>query len=306
MTGSTSSYQLGSTHDAGARGNVQWALHTASMIKDRWHGGDPPDLAGVLESHPNLKQHRTVVLNLAYEEYRLRLQAGESLDAEKFSQRFQSLGQSLFFLIAVHDLLSGDPDFVALQSDASWPEPGGSFLGFDLLREIGRGAIGRVFLASERALGQRLVALKVAVEGTHEAEILGRLRHPNIVPVYSVQEDPASGLTAFAMPYLGQATLAAVLDKLHAGPRPPQGARAILDAAGAANEGVDVRNVAAAASSSPRRFVCRGRDPPGRRACRGPRLCPRPGRLSPRPEALEHPSVARGPPFAVGFQSLRR
>ena len=81
------------------------------------------------------------------------------------------------------------------------------------------GAAGRVFAASELALSDRLVALKVTVEGCREAEILGRLQHENIVPVYSVQEDEDADLTAFCMPYRGQATLAAVLDCLYAGAR---------------------------------------------------------------------------------------
>ena len=59
----------------------------------------------VLEDNPGLKNHRTVVLELAYEEYRMRLQAGEPLDAEEFSRQFPSLERSLYFYIAVDSLL---------------------------------------------------------------------------------------------------------------------------------------------------------------------------------------------------------
>ena len=168
------------------------------------------------------------------------LKAGESLDAVEFSQRFPSLSRSLYFFITVHSMLDNDPDYAAFQSSVAWPEPGSHFLGFDLICEIGRGAMGRVFLASERALGERPVVLKVALQDGHEADILGRLRHANIVPVYSIQEDAATGLTAFCMPYLGQATLAAVLDGVYADRRPPLRARAILDAVRAANQGADL------------------------------------------------------------------
>jgi serine/threonine protein kinase len=102
------------------------------------------------------------------------------------------LERSLYFYLAVQSLVDNDPDFAALQDATSWPEAGSHFLGFDLLRELGRGAAGRVFLASERALGERPVVLKVALHGGHEADILGRLRHANIVPIHSIQED-ASG-----------------------------------------------------------------------------------------------------------------
>ena len=220
-------------------GNLQWALRIASAVRHRWRSGAAPNLPSVLASHPGLKNHRTIVLELAYEEYCIRLKTGESLDADAFSRRFPSLERSLCFFIAVHSILGNDPDYVKFQSTVAWPEPGSHFLGFDLTSEIGRGAIGRVFLASERALGSRRVALKVALQNGHEAEILGRLRHANIVPIYSIQEDAATGLTAFCMPYLGQATLAAVLDEVHAGHRPPMRARAILDAVRAANQGAD-------------------------------------------------------------------
>ncbi len=74
----------------------------------------------------------------------------------------------------------------------------------------------RVYLANESALGDRLVVVKVAPWGGGEAETLGRLTHPNIVPVYSVQEDEESHLTAVCMPYLGHSTLLNVLNAVHA------------------------------------------------------------------------------------------
>ena len=229
-----------STDESGNDSDLQWPLHTASTVKDHGHGGVIPNLASVLASHPGLENHRTVVLNLAYEEYRLRLKAGESLDAREFSRRFPSLERSLHFFILVNSRADDNPDLAGLQGAAPWPEPGCRFLGFDLISELGRGAMGQVFLASERALGERRVALKVALQGGYEAEILGRLRHVNIVPVYSIQEDDATGLTAFCMPYLGRATLATVLDGVYAKHHPPLRAETILHAVRAANEGLDL------------------------------------------------------------------
>src|SRR5260221_13752986 len=73
--------------------------------------------------------------------------------------------------------------------------------GCRLIRRIGAGAMGEVYLAEQVSLGNRLVAVKVvhaehdltsppgAAEdfGRHfirEAQLLGRLTHPNILPVY--------------------------------------------------------------------------------------------------------------------------
>ena len=212
---------------------------TASTVKQRWQTGEPPDLAALLAQQPELKDYRSVVLDLAYEEYRLRLRAGEKLDAGDFAQRFPSLERSLYLLIVVHSLLGCDSEADEQNGAIAWPEPGSHFLGFNLITEIGRGGFGRVFLASERALGERPVVLKVALQGAQEAKMLARLRHPNIVPVYSVRQDDATGLSGICMPFLGQATLAIVLDTVYAHRRPPDQAGAILAAIRAANAGLE-------------------------------------------------------------------
>lgn len=227
------------TDDYPVDGSLQWALDTASSVKDLWYRGDSPDLAKVLETFPKLRSHRTVVIELAYEEYCLRRKAGEAADAGQFSRRYRSFERSIELYITVRGIAEADPRYTALRRDVTWPEPGDRFLGFDLLREIGQGAAGRVFLATEAALGSRRVAVKLTVEGGHEANILGRLEHANIVPIYSIQADEAGELTAVCMPYQGQATLDAVLDCLYAEHRTPERASAILDGIRFANEGAD-------------------------------------------------------------------
>jgi eukaryotic-like serine/threonine-protein kinase len=237
MTVGTSTSRFDSTADFEGQQAPMDAAHMALAIKDRWAAGEEsPNVAASLASHPELQSFRSVVLDLAYQEYRFRLEAGEDLDADEFSRRFPSLQRSLYMLIEMHSLLEQDPDFRSLQQTLCWPEPGKPFLQFVLLAEIGRGTFGRVFLAREPALGNRRVVVKVAPCGGEEAEILGRLRHPNIVPIYSLQEDEETGLAAFCMPYLGRATLCDVLVYALAGKRPPTQARAILDAVATVNK----------------------------------------------------------------------
>ena len=184
-------------------GGVATTGRTASTVKDRWRAGEPPDLAALLAEQPELKDYPSVVLDLAYEEYRLRLRAGESLDAGEFARRFPPLERSLYLLIAAHSWLGSDSEALAQQAEITWPQPGSHFLGFDLVAEIGRGTFGRVFLATERALAGRPVVLKVALQGGQEAEMLARLRHPNIVPVYSIRQDDATGLDRVLHALLG-------------------------------------------------------------------------------------------------------
>jgi serine/threonine protein kinase/lipoprotein NlpI len=99
--------------------------------------------------------------------------------------------------------------------------------GFRLVRELGRGAFGRVFLAEQIDLANRPVALKVASRLTGEVRTLARLQHTNIVPVYSTHEAPP--VTALCMPYFGATTLASVVSDLITGER-PTGGRLFVDA----------------------------------------------------------------------------
>jgi predicted Ser/Thr protein kinase len=87
--------------------------------------------------------------------------------------------------------------------------------GYELLRELGRGGMGVVYLARQQSL-KRLVALKMVLAGPHarptelarlrtEAEAVARLQHPNIIQVYDVGE--RDGLPFVAMEYVGGGTL---------------------------------------------------------------------------------------------------
>jgi eukaryotic-like serine/threonine-protein kinase len=106
------------------------------------------------------------------------------------------------------------------------PEPGTDFLGFHLKEELGRGAFGRVYLAHQGDLANRLVALKVSADAAIETHALARLQHTNIVPIYSVHQSGA--LQAVCMPYLGATTLADVLKELRRHETLPDSGLALL------------------------------------------------------------------------------
>jgi eukaryotic-like serine/threonine-protein kinase len=85
------------------------------------------------------------------------------------------------------------------------PKSGETFCGFQLVRELGRGSFGRVYLATQPELSGRTVALKVSADLTGESRALAQLQHTNIVPVYSVHQDGL--LHAVCMPFFGATTL---------------------------------------------------------------------------------------------------
>jgi serine/threonine protein kinase/Tfp pilus assembly protein PilF len=170
------------------------------------------DAGAILEHHPGLARHRSVVVDLAYEEFCRRVDAGETADPEAFVRRFPDVAQSLLKVLEVHQYLERHPDaFVASPAAFAWPQAGEEVGGFSLVHEVGRGGFSRVFLARERDLGDREVIVKICRQANEEAARLGRLEHPHIVPVFSVQPHPHPGLTIICMPYLGSATLADVI-----------------------------------------------------------------------------------------------
>lgn len=96
---------------------------------------------------------------------------------------------------------------------------------FELERELGRGGMGVVYLARQRSLG-RPVALKLlrpsigAEHASHdsfldEARAIAQLRHPGVVPVYTVGE--AAGFPYFALEYVPGRDLAEELEAVRQG-----------------------------------------------------------------------------------------
>ncbi len=205
--------------------------HLVSEVRKLRMQGESAPVGAVLSRHPELRATKSLVLDLANEEYCQRLEAGEKIDPDEFVGRFPAYKTSVRKLVQTHQFFEEKIPLLEAPdpSRVSWPEAGQLFLGFSLLEELGRGAFARVFLAAEPALGNRLVAVKVSLQGTAEAETLGRLHHRTIVPVHSAQKDEKTGLNVVCMPFLGSATLCDVLDHLYAHPGLPIRANTILE-----------------------------------------------------------------------------
>jgi serine/threonine-protein kinase len=104
--------------------------------------------------------------------------------------------------------------------------PGVTLAGFRIEKEIGRGAMGRVFLATQIAM-ERKVALKVLPSPRvadseyverffHEVRLAARLAHPNIVSAFDAGED--HGYYYFAMEFIDGESLDSHIKR--AGPVP--------------------------------------------------------------------------------------
>jgi serine/threonine protein kinase/Flp pilus assembly protein TadD len=198
--------------------------------------GEPADVRAVLARYPGLTPDRQTLIDLACEEFSLRRAAGEELDCAEFAGRFPGFGTSVRDLLLTRAFVDAAlPDDLFEGMALSWPRPGECLLGFALLEELGRGSYSRVFLARQPDVADRLVVVKVSfLDGAPEAEALGSLSHPNIVPILSLHGGEEGGWTAVCMPYHGTATLDGVLERLHRPGGRPRHARALLDAVRAA------------------------------------------------------------------------
>jgi serine/threonine protein kinase len=115
------------------------------------------------------------------------------------------------------------------------PDELGRFGSYGILRVLGRGGMGIVF-AARQARPRRIVALKTILAGPHagrerlarfrsETEIVARLQHPNIVPIFEVGEQ--DGRAYFTMEHVGGGSLA---QKLAAAPLAPRAAAELVEA----------------------------------------------------------------------------
>lgn len=208
---------------------AQAAQQFASQLIRGLSDGELLDAEAIIRAHPSLMRFKSVVMDLAYEEYCRRHEAGESIDRESFARRFPDYRLSLLRLLEVHSAF--DRGDLLKSVDVQWPVPGQTFLGFELREELGRGAFSHVYAATEPKVNGRRVVVKVCVHGDYEVNALAELQHDNIVPVFSVERAEEQSLTAICMPYLGKVTLYDVLDHAYGRQqRPPSSGRTIFEA----------------------------------------------------------------------------
>ncbi len=197
-----------------------WRCLRADMAL-RWETGEKVGAQWYLDRYPDLGEDTIVAL--VYEEFCLREEDDEHPDAGRVSSAgYPQVAGALGRVLEIHDLVgSGTPRDAEPRLARAMParararpcsrRPGRRSAAFRLVEELGRGAFARVFLAQERQLADRPVALKVTRRGSREPQTLARLQHTHIVPVHSHRIDAATGLHLLCMPYFGRMTLARVL-----------------------------------------------------------------------------------------------
>jgi serine/threonine protein kinase/tetratricopeptide (TPR) repeat protein len=176
-----------------------------------WSRGHHIRAVDVIERHPGIDDEAAV--RLIYEEVSLRRESGEEVHTAEVIGRYPRWKDELQVLLGCERMLR------PLTGLAHLPEVGEDLGPFHLRAELGRGASGKTYLASEPTLADRTVVLKVISDEQEEHLSLARLQHTHIIPLFSEHSFPERGLRALCMPYLGGTSLARILDAL--APIPP-------------------------------------------------------------------------------------
>ncbi|MFO0942949.1 MAG: protein kinase [Pirellulales bacterium] len=179
---------------------------------------------------PNHPRYSAIVGELIRVDMELATAAGRVPSIEYYRSRFGTLvdDESLSDqLVAELNRLQTRQSTGLAQGTKAFPEIGQSICGFQIHGELGRGSFGRVYLASEVGLANRRVVIKVSSQFPGEAELLSKLQHKNIVPVYSLHHVEAWHVVC--MPLLGTATLGGLLHAIERSGQTPASAIALID-----------------------------------------------------------------------------
>ncbi|HEV2968762.1 MAG TPA: tetratricopeptide repeat protein [Pirellulales bacterium] len=178
---------------------------TLQRMADEWRLRRGRSAEQWLAENPELNADAESAVRIVYEEFCLREERGETIESTELYRRFPQWHDALAVVLDCHRLLHN------VHQPPQFPEAGDCLGEFRLFRELGRGGLGRVFLATQPSLSDRQLVVKLTARGGQEHLSLARLQHTNIVPLYLVQDFPEENLRALCMPYLGGATWAAVL-----------------------------------------------------------------------------------------------
>ena len=183
----------------------------AEEMVGRWADGERPAAEEYLGRHPELWDRPDAALELIAQEIALREEHGRPADGAELVRRFPRWRTQVLALLGCQRALGPN-------RGPSFPAPGQRLGEFRLVAELGRGAWSRAYLATQPALADRPVVLKLSPESGREHLSLARLQHSHIVPLYSAHAFPDRGLRGLCLPYFGGATLAELLAVLTEAP----------------------------------------------------------------------------------------
>lgn len=183
-------------------------------LEYRWQRDfEPLEIEHYVRDYPELGPVEQLPLELLYEEFQARIQAGSPVYEEEIRDRFPNKADALLELLGGM-AISGSPTCTyyrdtrvstdrpndtlvgeavgsqapkSIQQQLADLKPGDAIEDFQLVASLGSGAFARVFLARQVSM-ERLVALKISATSGREPQTLAQLDHPNIIRVFDQRE----------------------------------------------------------------------------------------------------------------------
>jgi eukaryotic-like serine/threonine-protein kinase len=194
----------------------------AADLEYRLRAGEPARVEPYFDAYPDLRADDELAIDLIAAEFHGRRMSSVAA-ADECRGRFpeyepeliKRMGKPAINAAALHS--TPMPGETVSTADSAIAPP--RIAGYEILDVLGRGGMGVVYRARQRALN-RVVALKVIRAGSMaddalvsrfrtEAEVIARLQHPNIVQIHDVgPADDDSHLPFLAMEYVAGGSLA--------------------------------------------------------------------------------------------------
>src|SRR5690606_26281440 len=97
-------------------------------IAEEWSEQGEADLVGAIQRHPELLHEKSLLLNLAINEYRTTAQQQPQVELGAFCSRFRPFGhsieRSIFRQLETQQYLDEHPELLEFLRTPEWPEPG--------------------------------------------------------------------------------------------------------------------------------------------------------------------------------------
>jgi eukaryotic-like serine/threonine-protein kinase len=197
-------------------------------LEYRWPRGCPKRISEYFTEFPELVQDR-IPCDLIYEEFHIRKQSGQPVDAEEYLHAFPGHTAEIASILNIEQAYETTAFFRrAKQERVQKVAAGDTIDDFELLSELGAGAFAKVFLARQKSM-QRTLAVKISADEGTEPQTLAQLDHDNIVRVYDQRTLPDRKLRLLYMQYIAGGTLQQVIRRVRETPLEDRTGEMILD-----------------------------------------------------------------------------